>query len=135
MCTATCEHVLVSVQCVCDVALELPRVRGPAGWAAHKTKQAMTKHLALLASLGKLGLSEHMLLEVEADLRRQGRRRGRAVKGRSQARRGDEGSCVHESRSFTGRRIRARGSCAAHESGRFTRRRVRKPLQLFVFRW
>ena len=43
-----------------------------AGWAAHKTKQAMTKHLALLASLGKLGLSEHMVLEVEADLRRQG---------------------------------------------------------------
>ena len=30
--------------------------------AAHKTKQAMTKHLALLASLGRLGLSEHMLL-------------------------------------------------------------------------
>ena len=50
--------------------VELPRVRG--GWAAHKTKQAMTKHLALLASLGKLGLSEHMVLEVEADLRRQG---------------------------------------------------------------
>ena len=39
-----------------------------AGWAAHKTKQAMTKHLALLASLGKLGLSEHMM--PEADLRR-----------------------------------------------------------------
>jgi hypothetical protein len=27
---------------------------------AHKTKQATTKHLALLASLGRLGLSEHM---------------------------------------------------------------------------
>ena len=47
-----------------------------AGWAAHKTKQAMTKHLALLASLGKLGLSEHMVLEVEADLRRQGAAHG-----------------------------------------------------------
>ena len=50
--------------------VELPRVRG--GWAAHKTKQAMTKHLALLASLGKLGLSEHMMLE--ADLRTQERK-------------------------------------------------------------
>ena len=28
---------------------------------AHKTKQEMTKHLDLLASLGRLGLSEHML--------------------------------------------------------------------------
>ena len=34
---------------------------------AHKTKQATRKHLALLASLGKFGLSEHMALE--ADLR------------------------------------------------------------------
>ena len=43
---------------------------------AHKTKQAVTKHLALLAALGKLGLSEHMVLEVEADLRRQGAAHG-----------------------------------------------------------
>ena len=35
---------------------------------AHKTKQATRKHLALLASLGKFGLSEHMALEAEADL-------------------------------------------------------------------
>ena len=48
-----------------------------AGWAAHKTKQAMTKHLALLASLGKLGLSEHMMLE--ADLRRHTEAGGRTV--------------------------------------------------------
>ena len=41
---------------------------------AHKTKQAVTKHLALLAALGKLGLSEHMMLE--SDLRRH--RGGRA---------------------------------------------------------
>lgn len=41
--------------------------------AAHKAKQALTKHLALLASLGKLGLSEHMM--QEANLRRQGRAR------------------------------------------------------------
>ena len=46
---------------------------------AHKTKQATRKHLALLASLGKFGLSEHMALE--ADLR--GDRGGQAhtVKG------------------------------------------------------
>ena len=37
--------------------------------AAHKTKQATTKHLALLASFGKLGLSEHMLLWLEVDRR------------------------------------------------------------------
>ena len=37
----------------------------------------MTKHLALLASLGKLGLSEHMLLWSLVDLRRQGRGSGR----------------------------------------------------------
>ena len=45
--------------------------------AAHKTKQGMTKHLALLASLGKLGLSEHIVVvESVVDLRgaRQGRR-------------------------------------------------------------
>ena len=36
------------------------------GRAAHKTKQEMTKHLALLASLGMLGLSEHM---IPVDLR------------------------------------------------------------------
>ena len=40
--------------------MELPRAR----WgSAHKTKQATAKHLALLASLGRLGLSEHMGLE------------------------------------------------------------------------
>ena len=37
--------------------------------AAHKTKQETTKHLALLASLGKLGLSEH-IVEPVVDLRR-----------------------------------------------------------------
>ena len=31
------------------------------GWEAHKTKQAMAKHLALFASLGRFGLSEHIL--------------------------------------------------------------------------
>eukprot|EP00964_Phaeocystis_antarctica_P015184 scaffold8377_cov58-Phaeocystis_antarctica.AAC.4 len=31
-----------------------------------KTKQAMTMHLALLASLGKLGLSEHMLEQARS---------------------------------------------------------------------
>ena len=38
---------------------------GARGRGAHKTKQEMTKHLALLASLGRLGLSEHM---VQLDL-------------------------------------------------------------------
>ena len=33
-------------------------------WLAHKTKQATAKHLALLASLSRLGLSEHMRLQV-----------------------------------------------------------------------
>ena len=33
--------------------------------SAHKMKQATAKHLALLASLGRLGLSEHMRLEVD----------------------------------------------------------------------
>ena len=37
----------------------------------------MTKHLALLASLGKFGLSEHMMLE--ADLRRHTEAGGRTV--------------------------------------------------------
>jgi len=41
------------------------RVRAWRGSAAHKTKQAMTKHLALLASLGKLGLSEHIVVVVD----------------------------------------------------------------------
>ena len=47
---------------------------GDGAGQAHKTKQATRKHLALLASLGKFGLSEHMALEV--DLRRQGRASG-----------------------------------------------------------
>ena len=37
--------------------------QGQAGVRAHKMKQATAKHLALLASLGRLGLSEHMGLE------------------------------------------------------------------------
>ena len=43
------------------------------GRAAHKTKQEMTKHLALLASLGMLGMSEHM---VQVDLGWHRSRRG-----------------------------------------------------------
>ena len=35
---------------------------------AHTTQHAAAMHLALLASLGKFGLSEHMALEAEADL-------------------------------------------------------------------
>ena len=35
------------------------------GRGAHKTRQTTAKHLALLASLGMLGLSEHM---VQVDL-------------------------------------------------------------------
>ena len=56
---------------------ELSCPGGGRATAAHKTKQETTKHLALLASLGKLGLSEHMLLWSLVDLRRQGRGRGR----------------------------------------------------------
>ena len=41
----------------------LAGIRG-CGRGAHKTKQATTKHLALLASLGMSGLSVHMA-EVE----------------------------------------------------------------------
>ena len=51
--------------------MELPRAR----WgSAHKTKQATAMHLALLASLGRLGLSEHMWAEAAdlTDLLRQG---------------------------------------------------------------
>ena len=33
---------------------------------AHKTKQAITKHLALLASLGRFGLSEHIVFQEGA---------------------------------------------------------------------
>ena len=74
---------------MCD-KMELPHTRERAEYTcgevklagdergqAHKTKQATRKHLALLASLGKLGLSEHMLLWSLVDLRRQGRGRGR----------------------------------------------------------
>ena len=43
---------------------------------AHKTKQAVTKHLALLAALGKLGLSEHMMLESDLRRHRGGRAHG-----------------------------------------------------------
>ena len=63
--------------------------RGEAGGSgdergqAHKTKQATRKHLALLASLGKFGLSEHMALEV--DLRRQGRVGARSYTNRCAA--------------------------------------------------
>ena len=45
--------------------------------AAHKAKQALTKHLALLASLGKLGLSEHMVQEANLRRRDRGGRGGR----------------------------------------------------------
>ena len=47
---------------------------------AHKIKQATRKHLALLASLGKFGLSEHMALEADLPCAATGAGR-RTVKG------------------------------------------------------
>jgi hypothetical protein len=56
------------------------------GRGAHKTRQATAKHLALLASLGMLGLSEHM---VQVDLEWQGRhtryRRAQAIESGERA--------------------------------------------------
>ena len=56
-----CEHV-TTASSVRVCYQELSCFGGGRATAAHKTKQETTKHLALLASLGRLGLSEHMLL-------------------------------------------------------------------------
>ena len=48
------------LRCACIGQLLVPKVC-LFGREAHKTKQEMVKHLALFASLGRSGLSEHIL--------------------------------------------------------------------------